>query len=72
MGRDSETASESGADPFYERLNQVLEKAGLFDAFVVVDCARGFTPTGSGGPSLQRPGRYFRMLSRWGLPAQKG
>ena len=45
--------------PFYERLNQVLEKAG-FDAFVETRCAR-FNADGIGRPSL-RPGRYFRML----------
>ena len=44
---------------FYERLNQVLEKAG-FDAFVEARCAR-FYAAGIGRPSL-RPGRYFRML----------
>ena len=45
--------------PFYERLNQVLEKAG-FDAFVEGLCER-FYAAGIGRPSL-RPGRYFRML----------
>ena len=44
---------------FYERLNQVLEKAG-FDAFVEGLCGR-FYAAGIGRPSL-RPGRYFRML----------
>ena len=45
--------------PFYERLNQVLEKAG-FDAFMETRCAR-FYADGIGRPS-PRPGRYFRML----------
>ena len=49
----------SPGHPFYERLNQVLEKAG-FDAFVEARCAR-FYAAGIGRPSL-RPGRYFRML----------
>ena len=49
----------SPGHPFYERLNQVLEKAG-FDAFVEGRCAR-FYAAGIGRPSL-RPGRYFRML----------
>ena len=49
----------SPGHPFYERLNQVLEKAG-FDAFVEGRCAR-FYADGVGRPSL-RPGRYFRML----------
>ena len=49
----------SPGHPFYERLNQVLEKAG-FDAFVEGLCAR-FYAAGIGRPSL-RPGRYFRML----------
>ena len=45
--------------PFYERLNQMLEKAG-FDAFVEGLCER-FYAARIGHPSL-RPGRYFRML----------
>ena len=49
----------SPGHPFYERLNQVLEKAG-FDAVVEALCAR-FYADGIGRPSL-RPGRYFRML----------
>ena len=49
----------SPGHPFYERMNQVLEKAG-FDAFVEALCAR-FYADGIGRPSL-RPGRYFRML----------
>ena len=49
----------SPGHPFYEWLNQVLEKAG-FDAFVEALCAR-FYAAGIGRPSL-RPGRYFRML----------
>ena len=49
----------SPGHPFYERLNQALEKAG-FDAFVEGLCAR-FYAARIGRPSL-RPGRYFRML----------
>ena len=49
----------SPGHPFYERLNQVLGKAG-FDAFVETLCAR-FYADGIGRPSL-RPGRYFRIL----------
>ena len=49
----------SPGHPFYERLNQVLEKAG-FDAFVEGRCER-FYAERVGRPSL-RPGRYFRML----------
>ncbi len=51
--------SRSPGHPFYERLNQMLEKAG-FDAFVEARCAQ-FYADGIGRPSL-RPGRYFRML----------
>ena len=49
----------SPGHPFYERLNQVLEKAG-FDAFVEALCER-FYADRIGRLSL-RPGRYFRML----------
>ncbi len=49
----------SPGHPFYERLNQVLVKAG-FDAFVEKLCAR-FYAERLGLPSL-RPGRYFRAL----------
>ena len=49
----------SPGHPFYERLNQILEKAG-FDAFVEARCAR-FYAERVGRPSL-RPERYFRML----------
>ena len=49
----------SPGHPFYERLNQVLGKAG-FDAFVEGRCKRIYA-AGIGWPSL-RPGRYFRML----------
>ena len=50
----------SPGHPFYERLIQVLEKAG-FDIFVQGLCLPDFTPPESGSPSL-RPGRNFRML----------
>ena len=45
--------------PFYERLNEVLERAG-FDEFVEGRCAR-FYHVRLGRPSL-RPGIYFRSL----------
>jgi len=45
--------------PFYERLNEVLERAG-FDKFVEGRCAR-FYHVRLGRPSL-RPGIYFRSL----------
>ena len=45
--------------PFYERLNEVLERAG-FDKFVEGRCAR-FYHARLGRPSL-RPGIYFRSL----------
>ena len=44
--------------PFYERLNQILGKAG-FDAFVEGLCASFYARMGR--PSLA-PGRYFRLL----------
>ena len=49
----------STGNPFYERLNRVLDEAG-FDAFVEEQCAK-FYADGVGRPSLA-PGRYFRML----------
>ena len=49
----------SAGNPFYERLNRVLDEAG-FDAFVEEQCAK-FYADGVGRPSLA-PGRYFRML----------
>ena len=55
----TQTLPRSPGYPFYERLNQVLEKAG-FDAFVEGLCARVYAD-GIGRPSL-RPGRYFRTL----------
>ena len=45
--------------PFYERLNEVIERAG-FDEFVEGKCA-GFYHARLGRPSL-RPGIYFRAL----------
>ena len=53
------TCRPSDGHPFFERLNRVLADSG-FDAFVE-GCARSFTRTRLGRPSL-RPGRYFRML----------
>ena len=44
----------SPGHPFYERLNQVLEKAG-FDAFVEARCAR-FYAGASGGRVCARDG----------------
>ena len=49
----------SAGNPFYERLNRVLDEAG-FDAFVEEQCAK-FYADGVGRPSLAA-GRYFRML----------
>ena len=49
----------SAGNPFYDRLNRVLDDAG-FDAFVEEQCAK-FYADGVGRPSLA-PGRYFRML----------
>ena len=49
----------TAGQPFYERLNRVLDEAG-FDAFVEEQCAK-FYADGIGRPSLP-PGRYFRML----------
>ena len=49
----------SAGNPFYERLNRVLDEAG-FDAFAEEQCAK-FYADGVGRPSLA-PGRYFRML----------
>ena len=55
----TEKLPRSPGHPFYERLNQVLVKAG-FDAFVEKLCARFYAEL-LGRPSL-RPGRYFRLL----------
>jgi transposase len=49
----------SAGHPFYERLNEVLEEAGL-DAFVEERCGKFYAPT-MGRPSLT-PGVYFRLL----------
>ena len=49
----------SASHPFYQRLNQVLDKAG-FDEFVEQRCACFYAPK-MGRPSLA-PGRYFRLL----------
>ena len=49
----------SPGNPFYERLNALLRKAG-FDAFVEELCAP-FYAKKLGRPSIP-PGRYFRML----------
>ena len=49
----------SAGNPFYDRLNRVLDEAG-FDVFVEEQCAK-FYADGIGRPSLA-PGRYFRML----------
>ena len=49
----------SASHPFFERLNQILNKSG-FDAFVEGLCA-AFYAERMGRPSL-RPGRYFRLL----------
>ena len=49
----------TAAHPFYERINQILDKAG-FDAHVEKLCAP-FYAKRMGRPSLL-PGRYFRLL----------
>src|ERR1035437_9679474 len=49
----------SAGHPFYERLNELLERAG-FDAFVEELCRRFYAPK-MGRPSLA-PGVYFRLL----------
>jgi transposase len=49
----------TAAHPFYERINQILDKAG-FDAEVEKLCAP-FYAERMGRPSLA-PGRYFRLL----------
>ncbi len=50
---------ESKGHPFYQRLNQLLDKHG-FDGFVEALCARFYHET-IGRPSIA-PGAYFRML----------
>ena len=49
----------TAAHPFYERLNQILDKAG-FDTHTEGLCARFYAET-MGRPGLA-PGRYFRLL----------
>jgi transposase len=49
----------TGGHPFYQRLNQVLDRHG-FDDFVEAQCAP-FYATTLGRPSLT-PGTYFRLL----------
>ena len=49
----------TGGQPFYQRLNQVLDRHA-FDAFVEAQCAP-FYATTIGRPSLT-PGTYFRLL----------
>ena len=49
----------SAGHPFYERLNRVLDDAGV-EAFVEAQCAP-FDADDIGRPSLA-PGRYFRLL----------
>jgi len=49
----------TAAHPFYERINQILDKAG-FDAHVEKLCAPFYAAT-MGRPSLA-PGHYFRLL----------
>jgi len=50
---------ESKGHPFYQRLNELLDKDG-FDGFVEGLCARFYHET-IGRPSIA-PGAYFRML----------
>ena len=49
----------TGGHPFYQRLNQVLDRHA-FGAFVEAQCA-SFYATTIGRPSLT-PGTYFRLL----------
>jgi transposase len=49
----------SPGHPFYRRLNEILDAAGL-DRFVEEQCRRFYAPV-MGRPSLA-PGRYFRLL----------
>lgn len=49
----------TGGQPFYQRLNQILD-AHAFDTFVEAQCA-AFYATTMGRPSLT-PGSYFRLL----------
>ena len=49
----------TGAHPFYQRLNRVLDDHA-FDAFVEAQCAPFYAAT-RGRPSLT-PGTYFRLL----------
>ena len=49
----------TGGHPFYQRLNQVLDRHA-FDAFVEAQCAPFYAAT-IGRPSLT-PGTYFRLL----------
>jgi hypothetical protein len=49
----------TGGHPFYQRLNQVLDRHG-FDEFVEARCAP-FYVAKLGRPSLT-PGTYFRLL----------
>ena len=51
--------SVTGGHPFYQRLNQVLDRHA-FDAFVEAQCAPFYAMT-IGRPSLT-PGTYFRLL----------
>jgi transposase len=62
----------SAGHPFYERLNELLEEAGL-DGFVEELCRRFYAPK-MGRPSLA-PGVYFRLLLMGyfeGLDSERG
>jgi hypothetical protein len=56
---DRRGRSASEGDPFYKRLNHILDDA-RFDAFVEEACTKFYTPV-MGRPGLP-PGRYFRLL----------
>ncbi len=63
--------SRSPGQPFYRRLNALLDDAG-FDAFVEDQCRKFYAPV-MGRPGLA-PGRYFRLLLVWyfeGLDAER-
>ncbi len=47
-----------GGHPFYDRLNQVLDKRG-FDEFAAKACERFYSTTGRPGLA---PGVYFRLM----------
>ena len=55
------TATQAPGHRFYEKLNELLAKAG-FDRFVEQTCERFYDPDVSKGRQSVPPGVYFRML----------